>query len=128
MKNEVVVGIVKKDNRVLIVKRKQPEGGLLWQFPGGKIEAGETDEQAVIREVKEETGAEVKIMKYLGARIHPSTNKVMSYWACEYVFGEIKIPDQELAQAKWVEIEKLKNYFTTPVYSAVMEYLGLKQD
>ena len=58
----VVAGVVKRDGRLLLCQR--PEGkrlGLLWEFPGGKLEPGETGEQALARECREELGAEVRV-------------------------------------------------------------------
>lgn len=85
MEQKIVIGIVTKGQKVLIVKRKEKEGNLLWQFPGGGVEIGETDEVAIIRELKEETGILAKVTSCLGERIHPYTKKEMSYWVCEYI-------------------------------------------
>jgi A/G-specific adenine glycosylase len=60
--HEIVVAVVRRNGRYLIGKR--PTSGLLgglWEFPGGKIEPGETHEQALVREVREETGLEVSV-------------------------------------------------------------------
>ena len=60
-KISAVVGIIEKDGKYLIQKR--PSTGLLaglWEFPGGKIETGETPEQALKREIKEELGADIQ--------------------------------------------------------------------
>ena len=56
-----------------MVKRAKQEGNLLWAFPGGKVEDGETGEEACIREVYEETGVNVSILSLLGERVHPDT-------------------------------------------------------
>lgn len=61
----VVVAVVKKDNKILMVQRNEeinPGAHLLWEFPGGKVEFGETLEEALVREVKEETGFVAKII------------------------------------------------------------------
>ena len=54
-----VLGVIVHESRVLLVRRSNPPDAGFWGFPGGKIEAGETLEQAAIREVKEETGLRV---------------------------------------------------------------------
>ncbi|SFE37994.1 mutator mutT protein [Phytobacter palmae] len=54
-----VLGVIVHESRVLLVRRSNPPDASFWGFPGGKIEAGETLEQAAIREVKEETGLRV---------------------------------------------------------------------
>ena len=60
---EVAAAILRRDGKILICQRK--EGGncsLLWEFPGGKREAGETMEQCAIRECKEELGIAVRLL------------------------------------------------------------------
>ncbi len=125
MNIEVTIGVVINNSKVLIVKRKKGEGDLIWQFPGGTVEPNETDEQAVIREVKEETGCSISIVKLLGERIHPYTKKSMSYWACKYESGKIIVNDDDLEEARWVEKNELLSYFTTPIYEPIISYLQL---
>lgn len=127
MKIDVTIGVVKKDEQILIVKRKEGEGNLRWQFPGGTLEDNETDKQAVVREVFEETGCTVIANELLGQRNHPYTKKNMSYWACLYVEGEIYISDDDLEEAIWVNKDELLEYFSTPVYEPILNYLGLAQ-
>ena len=57
----IAVAVIVKDDRVLISKRAENvhQGGL-WEFPGGKVEAGENGEQALLREIKEELGITIK--------------------------------------------------------------------
>jgi len=124
----VVIGIVTKDNQVLIVRRKQKEGNLFWQFPGGVIEDEETEIQAVVREIEEETGIESKAIKCLGSRIHPSTKQSISYWICEFISGDICISDKDLDEAIWVNINDILKYFTTPIYSPIIDYLGIDNE
>lgn len=125
MKSEVVIAIIKRGVDVLIVKRKEGEGLLRWQFPGGEIKPFETDEQAVIREVLEETACRVSIDKFIGTRTHPYTKKVISYWGCNYTEGKISVSDDDLEEAKWVNKNELTKYFTTSIYDAVNVYLEI---
>ncbi len=125
MEEKVVVGIVEKDEKVLIVRRKKGEGDLMWQFPGGTVEQGESFEEAIIRELKEETGVNVFAKKNLGERIHPYTKKYMAYIVCEYVDGGLVISDDDLDKAEWVGKGELRDYFTTPIYEAVVDYLQI---
>jgi 8-oxo-dGTP diphosphatase len=59
----VVVG---KDGRVLLIRRAAPPGRGQWSLPGGKVEPGETPSAAVVREVREETGLDVRVIDELG--------------------------------------------------------------
>ena len=63
------VGAVIKDrgNRLLLIKRGHEPGAGLWSLPGGRIEPGETDQQALVREVREETGLAVTAGPLVGA-------------------------------------------------------------
>ena len=124
MDNKVVVGIVTLGDEILLVKRKPGEGALLWQFPGGSAEDGETIEEAVVRELKEETGADVKVLKVIGERVHPYTKKHMAYVACEYIGGDLEVHDEDLEKAQWAKIAELSLYFTTPLYEKVGIYLN----
>ncbi len=68
---QVVAGIIWHENRLLIQRR--PDNGLLgglWEFPGGKIQVGETKQVALLREVREECQAEVKIVREIGSARH----------------------------------------------------------
>lgn len=124
MNKEVVLGVVVYNNNLLIVRRKANEGKLLWQFPGGEIEENETREEAIIREIKEETGLECQIEKCLGERFHPYTKRQMSYWCCKYLNGNFIFSDEEIAEAKWININDLNKYFTTDLFEPVLLYLN----
>lgn len=60
----VVAAIIKKDNKILAAKRSYGEFINMWEFPGGKIEPGETKQQALIREIKEELDCTIKPTKF----------------------------------------------------------------
>ncbi len=60
-----VYGIIRNDQRVLLVKKKGAPYDDLWDFPGGKIEFGEVPDTTLIREILEETGLEIKSYKFL---------------------------------------------------------------
>src|ERR1700689_2893641 len=65
--------ITDESGRMLLILRGHEPGKGLWSVPGGRIEPGETDEQAVIREVREETGLEVTCGRLLGAAVLAGT-------------------------------------------------------
>ncbi|MGC8981706.1 MAG: NUDIX hydrolase [Minisyncoccia bacterium] len=134
MENFVLVGIVKNsDGKVLIVKRKKIEksedGALLtWVFPGGRQKIGETREEALEREILEETGYKVKAIRQISIRIHPQFLKIICYYLCELENEEqIQNPqeDEEIEEIKWVYPNELKNYFTTDIDPNVMKELGI---
>ncbi|MGE5140033.1 MAG: A/G-specific adenine glycosylase, partial [Rudaea sp.] len=105
------VGLVWKKGRLLIQRRKA-EGllGGLWEFPGGKREAGESLQACVEREVKEELGIQVKVKEEFAVVTHGYTHFsiTMHAYACEFVRGR---PRATSATAvRWVRPSELKDY------------------
>ena len=120
----VSMAIITEGDRVLMVRRRQQEGKLLWAFPGGGIEAGESAEQAAVREVAEEVALEVKSVRILGARVHPQTGADMTYVACEPVAGEARVEDaEELAEVAWIRLEEIPAYVPWGLFEPVQAYL-----
>ncbi|HLC87790.1 MAG TPA: NUDIX hydrolase [Patescibacteria group bacterium] len=105
-------GIVFKDGQVLLIKNaalRDPKKAY-WGFPKGHIKEREKSEEAAIREIKEETGIEVEIIKKLGDSRYVFTNKqkekvfkVVVYFLMKYVSGETKPQDLEVLEVKWFD-------------------------
>jgi ADP-ribose pyrophosphatase YjhB (NUDIX family) len=99
------VGAVIKDQsgRLLLIKRRNDPGAGLWSLPGGRIEPGETDQQAVVREVREETGLVVTCGPLLGAVERPglagAVIDIRDYVAV-VTGGELTAGD-DAADARW---------------------------
>ena len=64
-KIEVVAAIIRKEDEILATQRGYGEWQDWWEFPGGKIEAGETPEEALKREIREELSTEINVEKFL---------------------------------------------------------------
>lgn len=71
-------------------------------FPGGEIEAGETQQQAVIREAKEEVGIEVKPIRCVWEYDWPDTPWYLYAWLAEWVDGEVTPAPDEIAEVLWM--------------------------
>ncbi|MGW3160953.1 NUDIX domain-containing protein [Streptomyces sp. NPDC001089] len=80
--------VVVRAGRVLMIRRAVPVGGLVWQFPAGRVEAGESAAEAAAREASEETGVRVEPVSVIGGRVHPETGRHVVYVACRWVSGE----------------------------------------
>lgn len=120
----VVIGIINKNGKILMIKRAKKEGNLEWAFPGGKVEFGETKEEACIREIYEETGIKVQIIKKLGERIHPNTNKDLTYFLCKYVTGDSRILNhEEIVSIEFKDKAQFKKDVRTDVFYPVMQYI-----
>ena len=89
-----VDGILFKDGKILLVKRKHPPFQGMWALPGGFVEYGEKTEDAVKREVKEETDLHTKPASLLGVYSDPSRDPrghtISVVYFIEYISGEIK--------------------------------------
>jgi 8-oxo-dGTP diphosphatase len=87
----VIVALVKNNgDQYLFLKRKKGEhDGTSWSFPSGKIEQGETEEDAVIREVLEETGVTCTPHRKIGERILTSLDIKIHYWIAYPLFGDV---------------------------------------
>jgi mutator protein MutT len=120
----IAASIIVSDGRVLMVRRRVKEGELSWQFPAGEVEAGESPDDAAVREAQEETGLTVRATKRLGERIHPATGRVMVYVVCDVVAGTPYVGDEEeLAEVAWCDRATLTSYVPYPFYGPVQEYL-----
>lgn len=120
----ISAAIIVSDDRVLMVRRRVKEGELMWQFPAGGIEPGESAEAAAVRETAEEAGLTVEAVKLLGERVHPKTGRLMSYTACAVVEGEAHVADDdELDAIAWVAHSEIGDYVPYGLFEPVQEYL-----
>jgi 8-oxo-dGTP diphosphatase len=120
----ISAAIIVDAGRVLMVRRRVKEGELMWQFPAGGIEAGESAEDAAVRETSEETGLTVKAVRLLGERVHPKTGRLMSYTACEPISGEAHVADDdELDAITWAAHSELPDLVPYGLFEPVQEYL-----
>ena len=108
-----VAVIVLKDDRILIGKRMSGVGKGTWALPGGKLEFGESWEECAKRELKEETGIEVKNLSfvYVTNDITPeynNTHYITIFMKGEYASGEVSVnePDK-IAEFQWSEWENI---------------------
>jgi 8-oxo-dGTP diphosphatase len=105
------VGAVIRDDkgRLLLVKRGHEPGAGLWSLPGGRIEPGETDAEALVREMQEETGLEIEPGPLLGTVRRPAGHgdiiNIRDYAAT--VIGGTLIPGDDAADALWVSATEL---------------------
>ena len=87
-----------------------------WELPGGQVEEGEALDQAVCREMLEETGLTVKPLGVTGIYYNASMNILAVVFKVAYVSGEIKIQPEEIQEAKFVALneENINEYITRP--------------
>lgn len=124
----VVAAVIEHDNRYLITQRNAAAVlPLLWEFPGGKVEPGETDEEALIREVRWRIGIDVTIVEKLGAHHHTYQryDVHMTMFACTLGQGpENGVPKPvNVNDLLWVASSELKNYEFPPADEQTMDKL-----
>jgi 8-oxo-dGTP diphosphatase len=119
----IAAAVIVADARVLLVRRRIAEGRLSWQFPAGEVEAGESAEDAAVREAYEETGLTVAAAKRLGERVHPATGRTMIYIACDVLAGTPHVGDEEdLADVAWSDRTTLSERIPYPFCGPVQDY------
>ncbi len=122
---KVVIAVVQADGKFLLVHRKQAEGKLGWNFPGGKIELGESELAAAEREVLEETGVQCKAVRTVGQRRHPDTGRLVTYVLCDYVNGKAHNTEPDKAtQVRWLKPTTVMSRVTSNLYAPVKALLS----
>ncbi|MFF8268301.1 NUDIX hydrolase [Streptomyces sp. NPDC016562] len=118
--------VVVHEGQVLLIRRRVAEGLLSWQFPAGKVEPGESCEEAAIRETREEAGLDVVAVVLLGERVHPITGRQVSYTACEVVGGTAHVADaDEVAEIAWVTLSEIPRYIPYGLFKPVQRHLDV---
>lgn len=104
---EVVAAIIKKEDKIFITRRSYGEFKDMWEFPGGKIEAGETKEEALVREIKEELELDINNLEYLTTveYDYPNFHLIMNCFICEICGGRLNLNVHN--DAKWVSLNEL---------------------
>jgi len=119
---EVTAAIIEKNGLVLVARRK--EGIHLagfWEFPGGKIEMGETPEECLYRELKEEFQIDTKIGEFAGDSVYDYGAKVirLSAYLVEHTSGEFQLIDHD--KIDWLSLDELHNIKWAPADIPLVE-------
>ena len=120
-KIHVVAAIIKSEDQVFATQRGYGEYKDWWEFPGGKIETGETPEEALVREIHEELAAGIKVERYLTTveYDYPSFHLSMDCFWCSLVEGHLTLLEHEAA--KWLPLDNLKQVNWLPADVLVIE-------
>lgn len=122
-KIEVVAAIIYKNGAYFATQRGYGEFEGMWEFPGGKIELGETVESALKREIQEELGIDITVDKFLCTTDYdyPSFHLTMHCYLCRIISGEIEL--REHKSARWLTVEALDSVEWLPADKEVVEKL-----
>ena len=120
---KVVAAIIQKENKILTSKRGYGEFINMWEFPGGKIESGETKEQALVREIKEELNIEISVDKFAIdiEYQYPNFYLFMSCFMCSIKEGSIEFLEHN--DGKWITKEELNTLNWLPADIDAVNYL-----
>jgi len=120
---KVVAAIIQKENKILATKRGYGEFINMWEFPGGKIEPGETKEEALIREIKEELNIEISVDKFAIdiEYQYPNFYLFMSCFMCSIKEGSIELLEHN--DGKWITKEELNTLNWLPADIDAVNYL-----
>lgn len=127
----VVAAIITKDNKIFATQRGYGDFKDGWEFPGGKVEPGEKPEDAIVREIKEELGADIRVTGFLTTVEHdyPQFHLSMDCFWAELKDGT-KMALIEHEAAKWLVLDELDSVDWLPADVKVVEairktYLGM---
>jgi 8-oxo-dGTP diphosphatase len=124
----VVAAVIERDGRYLITQRRPAAVlPLLWEFPGGKVEDGESDHHALVREVSFRIGCDVEVFEKLGDHFHEyeKYDVLMSMYACSLPRGA-EPAAAGVHAVKWVASDELGKYEFPPAdQSSMSKLLGL---
>lgn len=108
----VVCGLIERGERLLIARRPAGKNlGLKWEFPGGKVEPGESDEDALHRELEEELGVRVNIIERLTPCFHRYPDFSLELVPFRCVLADIGEPlSREHEELKWITPDEISQY------------------
>ncbi len=121
---EVVAAIIWKDDQFLICQRPaQKARGLLWEFVGGKVEAGETKAEALVRECQEELAVTVSVGEVFMDVLHqyPDLTVHLTLFSCTIASGTItKLEHNDI---RWIPVSDIPKYEFCPADEEILERL-----
>ena len=118
---KVVAAIIRKEKCVFATQRGYGDYKDWWEFPGGKVEPGETPEDALVREIKEELASDILVEKYLTTveQDYPEFHLSMACYWCSVKSGKLTLLEHEAA--RWLPLDDLRQVNWLPADVKVVE-------
>ena len=117
---EVVAAIIRRGDRIFATQRGYGDFEGWWEFPGGKMEVGETREEALVREIREELSAEIVIDKYLTTVKwdYPLFHLTLHCFLCSLVSESMHLNEHEAA--RWLTADELHSVRWLPADEGIL--------
>ena len=124
---KVVAAIIAQEGKIFATQRGYGEFKDGWEFPGGKIEEGETPQQALVREIQEELDTEVEVGDLLGTveYDYPTFHLSMQCFLCRIKSGSLNLKEHEAA--RWLTEDELDSVDWLPADIEVLEWIRRSQ-
>ena len=121
----VTAAIIESGDKILIAQRKSEDDifGGLWEFPGGKIENGETPEECMARELMEELEIKVEVGTLITSNKHRYPNGIFELLAyrVQHICGNFVLNDHD--EIKWITIDEINDFEFPPANTPIINYL-----
>ena len=128
---DAVVAVVRSGPRVLMIRRgpSGPDAGY-WAPPSGKVERGESQEAAVVREVREEVWVAIRPLRKVWESISAGGTHTLHWWLADAVDHDLRLDRREVSDARWVTVQEIATleptfvgdlHFFERVFEAVFE-------
>ena len=123
---EVVAAIIRKGDKIFATQRGYGDFKDWWEFPGGKMESGETPEEALVREIREELSTEISVDKFLCTveYVYPKFHLTMHCYLCSLQTEALHLNEHEAA--RWLAKNELDSVKWLPADVMVVETLKVK--
>ncbi|MCI7623827.1 MAG: (deoxy)nucleoside triphosphate pyrophosphohydrolase [Clostridiales bacterium] len=120
---KVVAAIIRDGNKVFATQRGYGDYKDGWEFPGGKIESGETPQQALIREIKEELDTDIAVGDYLTTieYDYPAFHLSMQCFWCRIVDGTLVLKEHEAA--RWLDVDHIDSVDWLPADLTIIDLI-----
>ena len=120
---EVVAAIIRKDDKIFATQRGYGEWKDWWEFPGGKMEAGETPEEALKREIREELSTEISVDEFLYTveYDYPKFHLTMHCYLCSLMTDSLHLNEHEAA--RWLTKDELNSVKWLPADVELISHL-----
>lgn len=122
----VVAAVIKDADRVFATVRGYGEYKGWWEFPGGKVEAGETPEDALVREIKEELDSDILVEEYIDTieYDYPTFHLSMNCYLCKLISGELTLIEAD--DARWLTKDTIDDVNWLPADITILDKVKKK--